>query len=99
MDTLPATMSAHLPPYPPGKIYILKLHRLNFFLFKIDFNYPNSPPSAGDSFSRGKFPSRYPPTSDSILEYLCGTVDNEYVAHPTDCKRYAYCANGKKRDI
>lgn len=37
--------------------------------------------------------------SDSIFEYLCRTIDNDYVAHPTDCKRYAYCANGKKRDI
>ncbi|CAF1104520.1 unnamed protein product [Rotaria sordida] len=30
----------------------------------------------------------------SIFNYLCQSVDNDYVAHPTDCKQYAYCANG-----
>ncbi len=52
----------------------------------------------------------YPPPSDphiapkvnsslhgSIFDALCQSVDNDYIAHPTDCKQYAYCANGKKR--
>ncbi len=74
-------------------MYLLLI--LSFLFFK-DFNYPNPSSSAGDSFNRGKYPSRYPSTSESIFEYLCGSVDNDYTAHPTDCKRYAYCANGKK---
>jgi hypothetical protein len=62
--------------------------------------YPNPSSSAGDNFNRAKYPSRYPTISDpSAFETLCQSVDNEYIAHPTDCKRYAYCANGKKRDI
>jgi hypothetical protein len=65
-------------------------------LFLKDFIYPNPSSSAGDSLNRGKHPPRYPPVSDSIFENLCQSVDNEYIAHPTDCKRYAYCANGKK---
>jgi len=70
------------------------------FFFSKDFNYPNPSSSAGDSLNQGKYPSRYPPISDSsIFENLCQSVDNGYIAHPTDCKRYAYCANGKKRDI
>lgn len=31
----------------------------------------------------------------SPFDYLCQLIDNDYVAHPTDCKQYAYCANGK----
>ncbi|UJR27800.1 hypothetical protein I4U23_009070 [Adineta vaga] len=48
----------------------------------------------GDNINRGKNPSRYSGTSEFIFEYLCRSVDNDFIAHPTDCKRYAYCANG-----
>jgi hypothetical protein len=82
-----------LSPWFDLNIYLLLI--LSVLFFK-DFNYPNPSSSAGDSFNRGKYPSRYPSTSESIFEYLCGSVDNDYTAHPTDCKRYAYCANGKK---
>lgn len=46
-------------------------------------------------------PTKESPTTDgSILDYLCQSVDNDFIAHPTDCKQYAYCANGKnRRDI
>ena len=67
-------------------------------IFK-DYNHPIPSSSAGENSNRGKFPSRHPLMSDSIFEYLCRSVDNDYTAHPTDCKRYAYCANGKERDI
>lgn len=36
------------------------------------------------------------PSSASIFEQLCQSVENDYIAHPTECKRYAYCANGKQ---
>lgn len=32
--------------------------------------------------------------NNSSFDYLCQLIDNDYVAHPTDCKQYAYCANG-----
>ncbi|CAF3365201.1 unnamed protein product [Rotaria sp. Silwood1] len=63
-------------------------------LYPPDFDYPIPSSSAGDSVNRGKYPSNYPLITDSIFEYLCRSIDNDYVAHPTDCKRYAYCANG-----
>ncbi len=34
----------------------------------------------------------------SPFDYLCQIIDNDYIAHPNDCKRYAYCANGKMKD-
>ncbi|CAF1259606.1 unnamed protein product, partial [Adineta steineri] len=34
--------------------------------------------------------------SESIFDDLCRSVDIGYVAHPTDCKQYAYCANGHR---
>ena len=78
---------------------LLEILLFHICLFKKDFKYPIPSSSAGDSSNRGKSPSRHPSISDSIFEYLCRSVDNDYIAHPTDCKRYAYCANGKKRDI
>jgi hypothetical protein len=33
--------------------------------------------------------------NNTFLDDLCQSIDNDYIAHPTDCKRYAYCANGK----
>ena len=67
--------------------------------FALDYINAN-PSSAGDSPNKGgKQSSRFPVISDSVFEYLCRSVDNDYVAHPTDCKRYAYCANGKRRDM
>ncbi|CAF3638081.1 unnamed protein product [Adineta steineri] len=32
--------------------------------------------------------------SESLFDDLCRSVDIGYIAHPTDCKQYAYCANG-----
>ena len=58
----------------------------------VDLNLP----IAGDKYNRDKYPAPASgASSDSIWEYLCRSVDNDYTAHPTDCKRYAYCANGK----
>ncbi|CAF1308391.1 unnamed protein product, partial [Adineta steineri] len=34
--------------------------------------------------------------SESIFDDLCRSVDIGYIAHPTDCKQYAYCANGDR---
>ena len=34
-------------------------------------------------------------SSDLIFAYLCQWIENDYVADPTDCKRYAYCSNGE----
>ncbi|CAF1080126.1 unnamed protein product [Adineta steineri] len=53
-----------------------------------------NPSSAGENIDRPKYLTRYPEMSDSILEHLCRTIDDGFIAHPTDCKRYAYCANG-----
>ncbi|CAM4891981.1 unnamed protein product [Rotaria socialis] len=39
-------------------------------------------------------PTRETSTHGSIFDYLCQSIDNDYIAHPTDCKQYAYCANG-----
>jgi len=33
----------------------------------------------------------------SLFDDLCQLIDNDYIAHPTDCKQYAYCANGKRK--
>lgn len=90
------------PFYPSGNDFTSIDRKKDFyyyFLKKKDMEYPMYPSSAGDSFNRGKYPSTNPLLSDSIFEHLCRSVDNDYIAHPTDCKRYAYCANGKKRDI
>lgn len=71
-----------------------------FFCFSIDYPHPAAvPQSAGENNLPAKVPSRRPSITDSVFEYLCRSIDNDYVPHPTDCKRYAYCANGKKRDI
>ncbi|CAF1286234.1 unnamed protein product [Adineta ricciae] len=56
--------------------------------------YPSS--VAGDTPNGGQYSPSYSGISDSMFEYLCRSVDNDYIAHPTDCKRYAYCANGKR---
>ncbi|UJR21789.1 hypothetical protein I4U23_024864 [Adineta vaga] len=41
-----------------------------------------------------KKPASDKSADESILDYLCQSVANDYIAHPTDCKQYAYCANG-----
>ncbi|CAF3146434.1 unnamed protein product [Rotaria sp. Silwood2] len=41
-----------------------------------------------------KIPSKNNSSRGSIFDYLCQSVDNDYIAHSTDCKQYAYCANG-----
>jgi hypothetical protein len=79
--------------------HLVRLEYSISFLFCYFIFQDSNPSSAGDNSNKGKYPSRYPSISDSIFEYLCRSVDNDYIAHPTDCKRYAYCANGKKRDI
>ncbi|CAF3628249.1 unnamed protein product [Rotaria sp. Silwood1] len=41
-----------------------------------------------------KIPIKNNISHGSIFDYLCQSIDNDYIAHPTDCKQYAYCANG-----
>ena len=59
---------------------------------RLDLDYRVTP-FANASPSKNK---HSPATGDSIFDYLCRSVDNDYIAHPTDCKRYAYCANSKR---
>ena len=85
--------------HPVGGVRRRTTDTLSHAWCRLDYINAN-PSSAGDSPNKGGKPtSRFPVISDSVFEYLCRSVDSDYVAHPTDCKRYAYCANGKGRDM
>jgi hypothetical protein len=100
-DTLPATLPTHVQ-YPSG-LSIKHEHDTISLSFSLNCHRLDEPysmfSSAGDGFLREKLPARNPTITDTIFDYLCRSIDNDYVAHPTDCQRYAYCSNGKKRDI
>ncbi|CAF0819246.1 unnamed protein product [Adineta ricciae] len=53
-----------------------------------------APPHIPPSTSNAKIPASDKLPDETVLDYLCQSVANDYVAHPSDCKQYAYCANG-----
>lgn len=66
---------------------------IEFYDLFLQVNCTSTPPPPG---ARPTQVLQLSESNDSSpFDYLCQLIDNDYVAHPEDCKQYAYCANGK----